>query len=196
MADSIAKQVFAWIRERPYIVYALKKDLINFSSLARMVQKELNIKNFDAVIVAIRRYQKEIDIVKSTGKEIIDLLRKSRLEIKTGVNVYIVKPYATKDVEKSKYLHLIKGSSATTIISEEKLDIDYIKKKENMLEVKIISPPEIENIAGVTAYICSALAERGINIAETYSCYTDTIFIFDKKDLTRVVETLEAIGIR
>ncbi len=193
--ESAAKQVFAWIKERPYIVYALKKDLINFSSLARMIQKELNIKNFDAVIVAIRRHQKGIDIVKSTGKEITELLKKSRLEIKTGVNVYIMKPHAIKDIGKS-YLHAIKGSNATTIITDEKMDADCIKKKENMLEVKIISPPEIENITGVTAYICSALAERGINIAETYSCYTDTIFIFDKKDLTRVVETLESIGIR
>lgn len=193
--DSIAKQVFSWIRERPYIVYALKKDLINFSSLARMVQKELNIRNFDAVIVAIRRYQEGIDIVKSTGKEIMELLGKSRLEIKTGVNVYIVKPHSVKDLGKS-YLHIIKGSNAATIITEESLDIGCIKKKEHMLEVKIISPPEIENITGVTAYICSSLAERGINIAETYSCYTDTIFIFEKKDLTKVVETLESIGIK
>ncbi len=193
---SAAKQVFAWIKERPYIVYALKKDLINFSSLARMIQKELNIKNFDAVIVAIRRHQKGIDIVKSTGKEITELLKKSRLDIKTGVNVYIVKAGSAKDIEKTKCLHLIRGSNASTVITEERLEMDCIKKRENMLEVKIISPPEIENVAGVTAYICSALAERSINIIETYSCYTDTIFIFDKKDLARVVETLEVIGIR
>lgn len=193
---SVAKQVFGWLRERPYIVYALKKDLINFSSLSRMIQKDLGIKNFDAVIVAIRRYQREIDIIKSTGKEIIDLLKRSRLEIKTGVNVYTVKLDGIKGIEKSKYLHLIKGSNAITIITDEKLDIECIKKKESMLEVKIISPPEIESNVGFMAYVCSALAERGIVIVENYSCYTDTMFIFDKIDLTKVVETLESIGIK
>ncbi len=193
---SIAKEVCAWIRERPYLSWALKKDLINFSSLSRMIQKDLGINNFDAVIVAVRRYQKEIDVVKSAGKEIMSLLEKSRLEIKTGMNVYIAKPHLVRDLEKSEYLHLIKGSNAVTIISEKKLDIDCIKKKENMLEVKIVSPPEVENTVGVTAYVYSALAERGINIAETYSCYTDTILMFGKKDLARVMETLESIGIK
>ena len=193
MAASVAKQVHAWIRERPYLTYALKKDLINFSSLARMIQKDLDIKNFDAVIVAIRRYQKDIDIIKSTGKEIIDILKKSKLEIRTGVNVYIVRD--TRDIGKP-YLHLIKGSAATTVITEERLDIPSIRKKENMLEVRIISPPDVETSTGFVAYVCSALAEKGINIEESYSCYTDTIFVFNKKDLTAVVETLESIGIR
>lgn len=188
----IAKKVFEWIKERPYIIYGLKKGLINFSSLSRMVQKDTGIKNFDAVIVAVRRYQKDIDILKSTGKEILDVLKKSRLEIKTGVNVYIVKD--AKNI--TKYDHIIKGSSATTIISSEKIDLDCIKKKENMLEVKIVNPIEIETTSGVVAFIYSSIAEKGINIIETYSCYTDTIFIFEKSDLTRVVETLESIGIR
>ncbi len=194
--QSVAKQVFGWIRERPYVVYALKKDLINFSSLAREIQKELGIKNFDAAIVAIRRYQKDISVLKSTGKEIIDLLKRSRLEIKTGVNVYIVKSHAVRDVQKSEYLHLVKGSNATTILTERKLDIDCIRKKESVLEVKIISPPDVDSTPGVMAFVCSALAERGINIEETYSCYTDTILVFDKKYLAAVVETLESIGIR
>jgi len=193
---SIAKQVYEWLKERPYLVWALKKDLVNFSSLSRTIQQDLEIKNFDAVIVAVRRFQKEIDTLKSTGKEIIDILEKSRLEIKTGVNVYIMKPHAAKDMEKYKYLHLIKGSNATTIITEEKLNVDCIKKKENMLEVRIVSPPEIESNLGFMAYVCSALAERGIVIVETYSCYTDTIYIFDKQDLTKVVEVLESIGIK
>ncbi|MBI2971915.1 MAG: ACT domain-containing protein [Candidatus Aenigmarchaeota archaeon] len=193
---SVAKLVYAWLRERPYLVYALKKDVINFSSVSREIQRELGIRNFDAVIVAVRRFQRDIRVLKSTGKELIDLFRRSRLEIKTGVNVYIVRPHAIRDIQKSAYLHLVKGSSAVTVLTDYALDIDCIKKKENMLEVKIISPPEIENAIGVMAYVCSALAERGINIEETYSCYTDTILVFDKRDLSKVVETLESIGIR
>ena len=192
---SIAKQVFDWLKEKPYIQSTLKQGLINYSTLSRVIQKELDIKNFDAVIVALRRYKKE-NVMPYTGKDIIKLLKESRLEIKTGINVYVVKPEVVKYIEKSKYLHLVQGKSAATVISEDKLDIEYIKKQENLLEVRILSSPTIENNLGFMAYVCSALTENGIVILETYSCYTDTIFIFKKEDLTRVVETLESIGIK
>ena len=186
----IAKQVFSWIKERPYIEYALKKGIVNYSSLSRMIQKDLNVRNFDAVIVAARRYKTEV--LKSTGEEIMALLRKSRLEIKTGVNVYIVRSLD----EKINCLHMIKGSNATTIITQKKLDISCIRKNENVVEVNIISGPELERTMGFTSYVYSALFERGINILETYSCYTDTILIFDKKDLSKVVDILEEIGVK
>src|SRR3990167_8091627 len=147
MEKPIAKRVHAWIRERPYLVWALKRGFVNFSSLARAAQQELNVKNFDAVIVAARRFGDEAT---SDGKNIISLLKNSRMERKTD------------------YLHVIKGSNATTVITEEPMDIPCMRKNENMLEVRIISPAEIENNTGFMAYVCSALAERGINIQETY----------------------------
>ncbi len=196
MEKSTAKSVYEWLDEHPYVSYVLKKDLINFSSLARAIQKELSIKKFDAVIVAVRRYQREMSFERLSEESITKLLKKSRLEITTGVNVYIAKPDAIRNIEKSKYLHLIKGSSAVTVITREKLDVDYIKAKENMLEVKIVSPTEIENNLGFMAYVCSALAEKGIVIVETYGCYTDTIFIFGKNDLLKVVEVMQAIGVK
>lgn len=194
--DSIAKKVYAWIEERPYISSSLKKDLVNFSSLSRMIQKEESIKNFDAVIAAVKRYQRDKSKIVSSGEETIRLLKKSRLEITTGVNVYIAGPEEIRNVEKTKYLHLVKGSNAVTVISQEKLEINFIKAKENLLEVKIISPAEIERNVGLMAYLCSALAEKGIPIVETYSCYTDTIFIFNKNDLLKVVQTFEGLGVK
>jgi hypothetical protein len=193
---SIAKQVFSWINEHPYIIYALKKDLINYSSLSRLIQKELSIKNFDAVIVAVRRYQKNIETIKSTGKAIIDLLKNSTLEIRTGINVYIVKSLDIKTLQKTKHFHLIQGTDATIVITNQELDVDTIKTHKNMIEVKITSPVELETTPGVVAYIYSAVAEKGINIVETYSCFRDTIFILNKQDLTRVVKVLEKLGVK
>ncbi len=195
MADSVAKKVHKWLGEHPYIISVLKKDLINFSSLTRLIQKELAIRNFDAALVAIRRYQRGLsDKVKED--EIVKILKRSRLEITTGVNVYILRPDSVKYAEKSKYLHLIKGSDSITVITQEKLDIDCIKLKSDMLEVKIISPAEIENNLGFMGFVCSALAERGIVIVETYGCYTDTIFIFNKNDLLKVVEVMQGLGVK
>ncbi len=196
MAESVAKQVYKWLDEHPYISSVLKKDLINFSSLSRLIQKELATKNFDAILVAIRRYQNDLEDCKVKEDEIVKLLKRSRLEITTGVNVYIARPDAIKHVEKSKYLHLIKGSDAITVITQERLDIDYMKLKGDMLEVKIVSPVEIETNLGFMGFVCSSLSERGIVIVETYGCYTDTIFIFNKTDLLKVVSVMQALGVK
>jgi len=190
---SIAKEVHHWIRERPFIVYALKRSLINYSSLARAIQKELGIKNFNAVIAAVRRFKQ--DIVQHTGREIIDALKSSILEIRTGIIVYIVRHSEAKEL-RGRHFHIIRGSEATTIITDTELDIDYIKKYSNLVEVRIKSKKELERIPGFVAFLYSAIAERRINIVETYSCYTDTIFCIDKKDLPRLIDTLSALGVK
>ena len=190
--DSIAKKVGAWIKERPYIAYALKKNLINFSSLTREIQKDLKIKNFDAVIAAVKRYRDEV-ILKHSDREITDIIRKSRLEVKTGINVYIIKK--AEEIKKDKYSHFISGTNSKIIITHEKLNISTIKKYENVIEVTIISPADVEDTAGFISYVLASLSEKEINIIEVYSCFTDTIFICHKKDMQKVVESLESIGI-
>ena len=191
--DSIAKQVGAWIKERPYIAYALKKNFINFSSLTREIQKDLKIKNFDAVIAAVRRYRNDVKILKHSDKEIMDIIRKSRLEVKTGINVYILRK--SEEIKKEKYSHFISGTNSKIIITHEKLNIPVIKKYENVIEVTIISPADVEDTAGFISYVMNSLSEKEINVIEAYSCFTDTIFICEKKYMQKVVESLESIGI-
>lgn len=190
---SIAEQVSEWIERYPYIVWALKNGLINYSSLARKIQRECEIKNFDAVIVAIRRYKDTIKAVKEEG--ILEIMKKSTLEINTGMNVYTVQSFDPAILKNLKHFHIITGES-TTIITSQKLDLSCIKKYENLVEIRIKSPPAIEKTAGVVAYIYGKIAERDINIIETYSAYTDTVFIINKKDLTAMVNTLDSIGVK
>lgn len=189
---SISKTVYQWIENNPYVIYSLRNDIINFSSLARKIQKELKILNFDAVIAACRRYQKEKFIIRSDGKEILSLIRNSRLDIKTGMFVYTMKPGQSA----FDCIHMIKGSSSRVVITDKKIDADCIKSEENMVEVKIISPEKVEKVAGFIAHITGKLSEKGISIYEMYSCYTDTIFIISKKDLTKVIEVFDSMEIK
>ncbi len=190
---SIAEQVFEWLDKYPYIIWALKNELINYSSLARKIQNELRVKNFDAVLIAIRRYKEEIKKVEE--EKITSLLQESSLEIRTAVNVYIVKEIERKMLDKLPHFHLIEGSEAVILITDEKLKIDCIKEYKNLVEVRIKSPERIEKTKGFVAFVYTKIAERGINIIETYSAYTDTIFIIEKKDLAPIVDVLEKIGI-
>ena len=59
-----------------------------------------------------------------------------------------------------------------------------------LAEITIESSPEIEDIPGVMAFVYSLLAERGININETLSSYSDTILVVAEKDAQKALEAL------
>ena len=65
-----------------------------------------------------------------------------------------------------------------------------LKENKNLVEVILKSPKQIETTTGVISYLYSLLGENGINIYETLSCWTDTIFLIEEKYLSRVVELL------
>jgi hypothetical protein len=198
--ESIAEKVFKWLDNKHYIKICLKKNIINLSSTARIIQKDLDIKNFDAVIVAIMRYKDALESIKDKSQEIIALLKESKLEIKTGFNVYIVK--GTNSAEeisnliKNEYAHIIKGFNFFIIITDKKLRIDYSILHEDLVEVRIKSPESIEDIPGVTLEIYQKLFENDINMVENYSTYTDTVFLIKKEDLIKTLNCLREIGIR
>jgi hypothetical protein len=190
---SSAERVFKWLKKYPYIIWALKNDLINYSALARKIQKELEIKNFDAVIVAIRRYQRQLKPI--VDPKINEIIEKSRLDIRTGVNVYILEKSKHNFLNNMKDFHLICGDF-TTLITHEKLDVDTIRKHENVVEVRLKSPAQIESMPGFVAYLYERIGELGINIIETYSSYTETIFIIEKADLIKILNLFEALGVK
>ena len=59
-----------------------------------------------------------------------------------------------------------------------------------MVELAVTSPESIEDTPGLLAYLSTALASRGINIVQAMSCYTDTIFLLEREDMTTAVDIL------
>jgi hypothetical protein len=190
---SIAEQVFLWIEHHPYLRLALKNGYVNYSSLARSIQDELSIKNFDAVVVAIRRFYEKVKPRPHILQGVLDILAQSQLEIRTGINVYIVKELGEI---KADYYHLIKGSRHQIIITDQRLDIPYEKVTEGVVEVRIRSPEAIESEPGVILEIYQKLFERGVNIVETYSAYTDTVIIVEKSCLMAALEALNSLSVQ
>ena len=85
---SIQKSVEEYISGSNNIRDCLKKNLVNYSALTRKISKELNFKakDFDAVLVACRRYGENIR--KKTGYErpIKKLLKNSKLNMLNQLN--------------------------------------------------------------------------------------------------------------
>jgi len=199
-----------YIAEHPFLKDSLKKGLINYSSLTRQICNDLNLnlkKNFDAILIACRRFYGKIKSEATTEKKILDILKNSKLEVKNKINYLVLDKdiffpnlfEIEKEAKKSlETFHLIESPSAITIITTEPFASNLknqfknkIKKEnKNLVEVVLKSPKEIETTFGVISYLYSLLGENNINIFETLSCWTDTIFLIDEKDLGKVMGLL------
>jgi len=137
----------------------------------------------------------------------MELLKENKLEIKDRIAVFIVQRGVihenTLEFEKQvkqnqSFSNIIEGIKAMTIITEEEnapLVKKYfkrylIKEKHDLAEIILKSPPSLEDVPGVMAYLYSLFGEFGINIVETMSCWTDTIFIIRREDLEKALRLL------
>ena len=207
---SITKLTEKYILNSPSVKNTLKKGLINYSSLARQILKDSNLgkKNFDAVLIACRRYYQKIKSEALNEEKVLDILKRSKVEIKNKVIAIVLERdiympnllnIENKIKKQNEIIRVIEGSSAVTVITSEEFLSDIsmlfknkiIRKNLNLVEVILKSPKEIETTAGVISYVYSLLRENNININETLSCWTDTLFLIEEKDLSKVMELLK-----
>ena len=200
MEASLSKRVEEWVEGKPCIRYALSMGIVNYSALAREIMEKEGIKNFDAVVVALRRYKEKLGRIGSIGKKQMEILKASTIEIKTGINVYVMSKtlWRKEELLKSKeYSHLIEGYDFYVLITEEKVEgAGIVSKEENVVEVRIKSPEAIETTPGIVLLIYQKLFEYGINIIETYSCWRDTVMLVKRKDVESLLKALGELGVK
>lgn len=207
---NITKVTEKYINEHPSIKDCVRKGLINYSALTRQIGKDINLelkKNFDAILIACRRYFEKVKKEKVLEDKIINILKQSKLEVKNKIVVVLVEKDVyyghllelQKEVKKrAELFHIIEGSNTMTVITSNEF-LDNIKKllknkiikiTENLAEVTLKSSEDMEQTPGVIAYLTTLLAENGINIIETMSTWTDTLFVIDEKDISKVMGVL------
>lgn len=207
---NITKLTENYILEHPSIKDCLKNGLINYSSLSRQVASDLNLnlkKNFDAVLIACRRLKRKLKKEGIFENQIVKILKESKIEIKNKIIAIVLEKdiffgnliNLEKEIKKRKEIfRVIEGISAITIITTEDF-LDLIKKyfknkiileNKNLAEITIKSPKEIETTPGTYAYLCSLFGENNINIVETLSCWTDTIFLIKEDDIGKAMNLL------
>jgi aspartokinase len=186
---TIAQNVRNYLRNKPYLLEALEKDIVNISELSRQIQKELKTDDISAIKAALRRYSGELQKHKRKREEkVIQILRRSSIAVYDRKSVMITsKEINSKNGMKvdllGKFVYLLDRSDlperATALV-----------KHDNCTMIVIHSPEELETTPGVVAFLAALLAEQNVNIIEFISCWTETIIVVEKKDSLKTYETL------
>jgi aspartokinase len=186
---TIAQNVRSYLRNKPYLLEALEKGIVNLSELSRQIQEELKTENTSAVKAALRRFAEELQRHKQKREEkVLQVLKRSGMAVYDRKSVMITnKEIAVKNALKvdllNKYVYLLDRSDLPERISA-------LVKHEDCTMIVVHSPEELENTPGVVAFLAALLAEQNVNIIEFISCWTETILVVEKKDSLKAYEVL------
>jgi len=184
-----AQSVRNYLRNKPYLLEALEKGIVNLSELSRQVQQDLKASNTVAIKAALRRFSEELEKHKQRREEkVLQILERSSITVYDKKSVIITtKELATKKGMKvdllGKYVYLMDRSELPERIST-------LIKHDNCTMIVINSPEELEATPGFVAFLTTLLAEQNINIVEFISCWTETIIVVDKKDSLKAYEAM------
>jgi aspartokinase len=187
-----AQNVRNYLRNKPYLLEALEKGIVNLSELARQIQIELKTDNITATKAALRRYAEELQKHKQKREEkVLQLLKRSGIAVYDRKSVIITakeiaNPSGMKVDLPGKFVYLLDRADLPERIST-------LVKHDNCTMIVINSPEELEATVGVVAFLTTLLAEQNVNIIEFISCWTETIIVVEKKDSLKTYEALTNI---
>lgn len=185
---SISKQVKMYIEHKPFILEAIEQNIINYSALAREICKDLELKNIDAVKVALirsgERYRK---IKRKTQQRVIELLREADFSIKNKIAAIHHSSFV--DVKAVAYS---KTPSGFMFFIDENIarKSNFRKIDYNLAILHLKSSEEIEHTPGVIAFILSTLASEGINVSHFIGCREDTFIVVKEHDASLAFRVL------
>ncbi|NLE05902.1 MAG: ACT domain-containing protein [Crenarchaeota archaeon] len=189
---TIAKNVRDYLKNKPYLLEALEKGIVNLSELSRQIQTDLKTSNTIATKAALRRYVEELQKYKQKREEkVLQILKRSGIAVYDRKSVIIT----AKEIPNingmkvdlpGKFLYLLDRSD----LPER---INTLIKHDNCTMIVINSPEELEATVGVVAFLTALLAKQNVNIVEFISCWTETIIVVEKKDSLKTYETLTNI---
>jgi len=186
---TIAQNVREYLRNKPYLLEALEKGIVNLSELSRQIQIDLKTDDTSAIKAALRRYSGELQKHKQKREEkVLQLLKRSSIAVYDRKSVMIT----GKEVDSKTGMKVDLMDKFVYLLDRSDLPerINALVKHDNCTMLVVHSPEELEVIPGVVAFLATLLAEQNINIIEFISCWTETIMVVEKKDSLKTYEVL------
>jgi aspartokinase len=186
---TIAQNVRSHLRNKPYLLEALEKGIVNLSELSRQIQEELKTDNTSAVKAALRRYAEELQRHKQKREEkVLHVLKRSGIVVYDRKSVMIT----AKELEAKSGMKVDLLDKHVYLLDRSELPerINALVKHENCTMIVVHSPEELEATPGVVAFLTTLLSEQNVNMIEFISCWTETIIVVEKKDSLKAYEVL------
>lgn len=213
---STAQVVDELIKQTPSLETALTSDIVNYSSLARMLKPKVEEKLFKdikegAVIMALKRITKRLkkdlpnnlDLSKYLG----NITLRSNLVDYTFVNsptivsaqTILLEKYATR---KDIFLTISHGVSQITVIASESCEKDIKKmfKREvisaslkDLSSLTIGIHPDATKMIGIYYSILKLLVWEKISFVELISTFTELTVVMEIKYIEKAFSTLKNI---
>jgi aspartokinase len=176
----ISKEVMIYLKQKPFVLEALEQEIINYSALARKINKDLGNVNFEAVKTTVIRIAKDLRSKKKQRElKIISLLKKADFSINNKIaTIHHISPLNIESIAFSKtpsgYMYFVKENIAEKS-TFKKIDYGYA-----IIHIK--SPKEIEDTPGAAAFLLSTLASENINVVHLMDCREDTFLVIKEFD--------------
>lgn len=210
---TIPQVVEQYVRQSPYLEEALTMDILNISSLARLLKPQIQQKlqkkiQTGAIIMALKRLSTQIKQKHSPAHVLLSKI--SDITVRSNLIEYT---YANSETLAQKHSQLLKkivekkdifitithGVFETTMFGTASIE-PYIKKLfaeeelvsvlHNLSSITIRLPIETVKIPGVHYFILRQLAWENINIVESISTYTEFTIVLDNKEVDRAFSVL------
>jgi aspartokinase len=186
---TIAQNVRNHLQNKPYLLEALEKGIVNLSELSRQIQEELEIENMSAIKAALRRFSEELQKHKQKREEkVLQVLKRSSIAVYDRKSVMIT----TKEINTKTGMKVDLMGKIVYLLDRSDLPerVNALVKHDNCTMIVMHSPEELEATPGVVAFLATSLAEQSVNIIEFISCWTETIIVVERKDSLKAYEVL------
>jgi aspartokinase len=186
---TIAQNVRNHLQNKPYLLEALEKGIVNLSELSRQIQEELKIDNTSAVKAALRRFSEELQKHKQKREEkVLQILKRSSMAVYDRKSVMITS--TEMNTQSGMKVDLLGRFVYLLDRGDVPERVNALVKHDSCTMIVMHSPEELEATPGVVAFLTALLAEQNVNIIEFISCWTETIIVVEKKDSLKAYEVL------
>ncbi|MFB6283880.1 MAG: ACT domain-containing protein [Halobacteria archaeon] len=200
---SLAQECREAVSRHPYILDALREDIVNYRGLARKIKPEIEGEeegsvDIEAVTTALRRFGEELQEGGREFEKVREVISESRVSLRG--NVVSITATEVGDVNPGEgFFHQVQGRDYTTLVVDDKevektkenVEGKVVEEVEDLTCLTVESPEEIAEVPGVLSHMVSRFMAEEINIVDITSCYTETIVVVEKRDAIKALETLE-----
>ncbi len=215
LMKTIASEVYAYIKTKPFLSSALSQDIINLTSLARQIQPEIEKAihkpaKSGAIVMALKRISQTQEFV--TTHKIVRVLKKmGDITVRSSLVDYCFKISETllpaqanflKQIEKSKNIffttsrgvgecNIIVSQELAPVIESVFLNEICLEKTQDLSAISIKLPTENVTISGIYYFIFQRLSWEGVNINEVVSTSNEFTILMDEGSVNRAFQVIK-----